>query len=161
MNQYDRAVIGSCKFACMRVEKKKFARDSLVMTKANGKYWAGRVCAFLEHVPPGFEDCHPDNMHMPALAEVAWFANAMPAEGVSGGIAVDLKCPVFKRAWQDDPTGNLWPVDRLAPCKLLSLPHSSHPQNLVVVSRFASFLQQAPASFSLPSNLPNCNVCNV
>ena len=90
------------------------------MTKANGKFWAGRVCAFLEHVPPGFEDCHPDNMHMPALAEVAWFANAMPAEGVSGGIAVDLKCPVFKRAWQDDPTicGQLigWHLASCYPC---------------------------------------------
>ena len=31
-------------------------------------------------------------LHMPALGEVAWFANAVPAEGVSGVIAVDLKC---------------------------------------------------------------------
>ena len=47
------------------VEKFKFARDSVVL-KSNGKYWAGRVNAFLSHAPPGWEDCH-----LPEEANVA------------------------------------------------------------------------------------------
>ena len=77
--------------------------------------------------------------------EVAWFAEAVPAEGFIDGKVVSLGCPVFKRAWQDDPTGNLWPVDRLAPCKLAAVPHKSHKENLVVLDRFASFLDEVPA----------------
>ena len=38
-------------------------------------------------------------------------------------------------------TGNLWPLERLAPCKL---PHGSHVDNLVVLSSFATFLNFVP-----------------
>lgn len=142
IGQFDRANIGNSTFACMRVEDAKFARDSCVLTKSDGKCWAGHVCAFLSHTPPGYEDCAP---HLEAdVAEVVWFAEAVPAEGITDGASNDLQCPVFKRAWQDDPTGNLWPVDRLAPCKLASVPHSSHPHNLVLVTRFATDLKQVP-----------------
>lgn len=113
VRQFDRATIGNSTFACMRVEDAKFARDSCVLTKSDGKFWAGCVRAFLSHTPPGYEDCQP---HLEAdLAEVVWFAEAVPAEGITDGASDDLQCPVFKRAWQDDPTGNLSPVDRLAP----------------------------------------------
>ena len=57
---------------------------------------------------------------------------------------IDLKCPVFNRGVMEDPTGNLWPLERLSPCKLYSVPHASHASNLVVLSRFASFLIQVP-----------------
>lgn len=112
VQEFDRATIGINTFACIRVEKAKFARDSLVLTKSDGKFWAGRVRAFLTHSPPGWEDCAPADEA--DVAEVAWFADAVPAAGLANGMAVDLQCPVFKRAWQDDSTGNLWPVDRLA-----------------------------------------------
>ena len=79
---------------------------------------------------------------LPAVRE--WFAPAVAAPGISEGMATDLKCPVFKREDMDDPTGNLWPLERLSPCKLLSVPHASHASNLVVLSRFASFLDQVP-----------------
>ncbi|KAA6417496.1 MAG: hypothetical protein FRX49_12522 [Trebouxia sp. A1-2] len=44
--------------ACMlkKKKKKKVARGSVVMTQSDGKFWAGRVCAFLEHVPPSYDD---------------------------------------------------------------------------------------------------------
>ena len=79
----------------------------------------------------------------------------MPVCGLSGcvwclntlcedGMATHLQCPVFKREFMDDPTGNLWPPDRLSPCKLLSVPCHAESPNLVVLSRFASFLDQVP-----------------
>ena len=46
IQEFDRATFGNSTFACMRVEKPKFARDSLVLTKSDGKFWAGRVRAF-------------------------------------------------------------------------------------------------------------------
>ena len=64
------------------------------MTKSTGKYWAGRVCAFLSHSLPGFEDC--DLSDEADLAEVAWFAEAVPGEGVSNGMADSPGCRVFK-----------------------------------------------------------------
>ena len=83
-------------------------------------------------------DCHLSEEAN--VVEVDWFADA----GISDGLSVCLGCPVFKRDFQDDRTGNLWPVERLTPCKLASLPHSSHSDNLVVLSRFASFMHQVP-----------------
>ena len=142
VEQYDRARFGEAKFAATTVEGAKYARDSLVLTKSSGQYWAGRVTAFLCHDPPGWQDCHPENQAN--IAEVQWFAPAVAAPGISEGMAIDLKCPVFKREVMDDPTGNLWPLERLSPCKLLSVPHASHASNLVVLSRFASFLVQVP-----------------
>ncbi len=35
---FDGAIIGNARLACTRVEKSKFARDSVVLTKSNGKY---------------------------------------------------------------------------------------------------------------------------
>ena len=135
---FDRAIVGNARLACTRVEKSKFARDSVVLTKSNGKYWAERVNAFLSHAPPGCEDCHL--FEEADVAEVDWFADA----GISDGLSICLGCPVFKRDFQDDCTGSFWPLERLTPCKLASLPHSSHSDNLVVLSRFASFMHQVP-----------------
>ena len=143
VEQFDCASIDNITLACMRVEKKKFSRDSIVLTQQDGKYKAGRVRVFLSHAPPGQEDC--SRHEMPNIAEVAWFAKAVPTSGCTEGLADSLGCTVFKRAWEDDPTGNLCLLESLVPCKLASLPHRSHPQNLVVVSRFASFLKQVPA----------------
>ena len=58
--------------------------------------------------------------------------------------SVCLGCPVFKRDFKDDRTSNLWPIERLTPCKLAAVSHCSHPDNLVVLSRFASFMHQVP-----------------
>ena len=41
-----------------RVEGYKFARDSLVLTRSDGKWASGCVNAFLSHAPAGHADCH-------------------------------------------------------------------------------------------------------
>ena len=51
--EYDRATVGNSTIACMRVQQANFARDSVLLTKPDGKYWAGRVFAFLSHQSPG------------------------------------------------------------------------------------------------------------
>ncbi len=91
---FARATIGNATLACTRVEKSKFALDSVVLTKSNGKYWAGRVDAFLSHTPPGWEDCHPSEEA--SVAEVDWYADAVPTAGISNGLSVCLGCPVFR-----------------------------------------------------------------
>ncbi len=57
------------------------------------------------------------------------------------GLSVCLGCPVLR----DLMTVLLpiWPIERLAPCKLAAVPHCSHPDTLVVLSRIASFMHQA------------------
>lgn len=122
-------------------------RDSIVLIQQDGQYRADRVRTFLSHSPPGREGCPRDKL--PNIAEVAWFAKAVQASGVTDGMADNLGCPVLMRAWEDDPTGDLCLVKSLMPCRLALLPHCSHPQNLLVVSRFASCLHaqqwQVPA----------------
>ena len=118
---FDRATIGNAALACTRAEKFKFARDSVELTKSNGKYWAGWVNAFVSHAPPGWEDCHP--FEEANVAEVNWYADAVPTAGIINGLSVSLGCPGFKTDFQDECTGNLWPIKRLTPCKLAAVPH--------------------------------------
>jgi hypothetical protein len=70
-----RVFIGNATLACTRVEKSKFARDSVVLTKSNGKSWAGRVNAMLSHAPPGWEDWSPSEEAN--VAEANWYAYAV------------------------------------------------------------------------------------
>ena len=37
-----------------------------------------------------------------------------------------------------------WPMEKLTPCKLAAVPHCKKKDRLVILSRFASFLQQVP-----------------
>ena len=101
--------------------KSKFACDTVMLTKSNRKYWADWVNAFLSHAPPDWEDCHPSEEAN--IAEVDWYAVAVPTAGIGNGLSVCLGCPVFKRDFQDDHTGHLWPRERLTPCKLAAVPH--------------------------------------
>ena len=142
LQQYDRATIAEASFVASRAESAKFARDSLVLKHSGGRYQAGRVKAFFSHPAPGWEDCSPEDEAK--IAEVEWFAPAVAKSGIVDHMCSDLSCPVFKREFLDDPTGNYWPVERLSPCKLLSLPHKSDDNNLVVLSRYASFLELTP-----------------
>jgi len=72
---FDQAIVGNATLACIRVEKSKFARDSVVLTKSNGKSWAGRVNAMLSHAPPGWEDWSPSEEAN--VAEANWYAYAV------------------------------------------------------------------------------------
>ena len=103
-------------------------------------YFAGRVKAFLSHRAPGWQGCNLEDEAN--IAEVEWFASAAAAPGIVDGLSTNLSCPVFTRSFKDDPTGNLWPLERLARCNLLTVPHHPHIDNLVVLSRSSLFLQQ-------------------
>ena len=47
---------------------------------------------------------------------------------------------VIRSGVEDDIAGDLWPLELLAPCKLLFLPYRSHVDKLVLFSRFAVLL---------------------
>ncbi|DBA94143.1 TPA: hypothetical protein ACH3X1_001782 [Trebouxia sp. C0004] len=59
VRMFDCATTGNATLACIRVEKSKFACNSVVLTKSNVKYWAVRVNAFSSHAPPSWEDSYP------------------------------------------------------------------------------------------------------
>jgi len=128
---FDRATIGGATFSTMATEGKKFSRDSVVIMKDAGVYWAGRVRFFLSHMPP---DAEVD------IAHVHWYGKVPQGEAMSP----TLNCPVFLKAFKDDQSGNMWPVDQLAPCKLGSVQDRTQRNRLVIVSRFASFLKHVP-----------------
>lgn len=142
LEQYDRATIGEANFVASSREGVKFSRNSAVIKHCNGAFFAGRVRAFLSHPAPGWQGCNVEDEAN--IAEVEWFAPAAAAPGIDNGLSTSLNCPVFRRSFNDDPTGNMWPLERLAPCNLLTVPHHSHVDNLVVLSRSSLFLKQVP-----------------
>jgi len=105
LQQYDKATIGEAGFVASCAERAKFARDSVVLRHSDGQYWAGRVRAFLSHAAPGWEDCSVSDEAN--IAEVEWFAPAVVASAICNEMSSNLNCPVFKREFRDDPTGNL------------------------------------------------------
>ncbi len=59
VRMFDLATVCNATLACTRIERSKFAGDSLVLSKSNGKYWAGQMNTLLSYAPPGWEGCHP------------------------------------------------------------------------------------------------------
>ncbi len=57
--------------------------------------------------------------------------------------------PVFKQSsimhYRKEERGQMWPVAKLAPCKLLAVLHKSGSNRLVILSRFSDFLKLVPA----------------
>ncbi|DBA65566.1 TPA: hypothetical protein ACH3X2_003127 [Trebouxia sp. C0005] len=121
----------------MATEGKKFSRDSVVIMQDAGVYWAGRVRFFVSHTPP---DATVDGGADVDIAHVHMYGKVPQREAMSP----TLNCPVFLKAFKDDQSGNMWPVDQLAPCKLGAVPHRTHRNRLVIVSRFAIFLKHVP-----------------
>jgi len=80
----------------------------------------------------------------------------VPTAGISNGLPVCLGCPVFKKDFKDDRIGNLSSIERLTPWKLAAVPHCSHPDNLVVLSQFASFMHQVHE----PNCATTCSFCD-
>ncbi|DBA90934.1 TPA: hypothetical protein ACH3X1_016144 [Trebouxia sp. C0004] len=65
---------GGANFSTMATEDKKFSRDSVVIMKDAGVYWAGRVRFFLSHMPPGAivgSDAEVD------IAHVHWYGKVL------------------------------------------------------------------------------------
>lgn len=147
---FDRALIGSAKFAGSIQEKAKKGRDSVVLTCEAGEYRAGRVRRFLTHCPPGVA---PDPDLEAIIADVEWYGKIAPSHAAAKRSSKALGCPVFKSVFVDDKRGNFWPVDKLAPCNLLAVPHKSGvvasgsdrvSSHVAIVSRFGSFLSKVP-----------------
>ncbi len=130
---FDRATVRNTRLACTRVEKSKFAHDSVVLTKSNGKYCAGWVNAFLSHV--GRTAICLKRQMLPR-----WIGLQMQSQ-------LQASAMVCQSAWAAQCSRGTFKMTVLAisglnPCRLASVPHSSHSNDLVVLSRFASFMHQ-------------------
>jgi len=113
------------------------ARESVVLMSDNNKFWAGRVRFFLSHIPPGLT---PSSDSEVLIAHVRWYNHLPEREAMS----LALGCPVFKASYMDDNRGNMWPVEKLAPCQLAAVYHKTRKDRLVILSRFANFLETVP-----------------
>ena len=139
VQHFDRARVGPAVLVSSRLEGAKQARDSVVLSRDGTQLIAGRVRAFLSHCAPG---CDPDPELEANIADVEWYA-PVPSTHVAAQHSREiLGCPIFKRHTPDHPNGNLWPVEKLTPCKLAALPHHSGPNHIVILSRFQSFMSQ-------------------
>ena len=60
---------------------------------------------------------------------------------------IDLDGRMAATSFMDDSRGNcnLWPVEKLAPCKLSVVYHKTRKDRLVILSRFANFLESVPS----------------
>ena len=56
-----------------------------------------------------------------------------------------LQCPIFRTSFKDDKNGNMWPVEKLAPCKLGAVYHKGRRDHIVILNRFATFLARVPS----------------
>ena len=142
---FDRATIQGVKFSTTATEGKKKSRDSVVMMQDNGKFWAGRVQFFLSHTPPGVA---ADSQSGVFIADVKWYSHVPQREAMSPA----LGCPVFKKTFKDDSSGNMWPVEKLAPCKLSVVYHRRRQDRVVILSRFSDFLNTVPSGDSNDSD---------
>ncbi len=135
---FDRATIQGVPFSTTKTEGKKMSRESVVLMKDNKKFWAGRVLVFLSHTPPGVGIAADSDAY---IAHVHWYNHVPEREAMSAA----LGCPVFKTSFMDDSGGNLWPVEKLAPCRLGAVYHKTRKDRLVILSRFATFLESVPS----------------
>ena len=133
---YDRAQIGGTSFSAMTTEGKKHSRNSVVLMKDNDVYWAGRVRFFLGHTPPRY---NVDNVEEAPIAHVHWYKKAPSRDQIDAIVG----CPVFHEEFKDDPNGNMWPMEKLAPVTLIVARHRK-PGWVCVLNRFANFLDHVP-----------------
>ena len=115
VGHFDRAKIGSAALVTNRLEVAKQARDSVVMSRDGTQFFAGKVSAFLSHSAPG---CVPEPQHEANIAYVQWYARKPDTHGAANKSSPILSCPISNKSTPDHPGGNLWPVEKLAPCKL-------------------------------------------
>ena len=139
---FDRATIQGIRFSTTKTENKKKARESVVLMSDNNKLWAGRVRFFLSHEPPGVS-----NGSEVSIAHVHWYTH-LPA---SDAMSPALGCPVFKASYKDDTGGNMWPVEKLAPCQFSAVYHKTRKECVVILSRFSNFLESVPGYKPKPS----------
>ena len=128
------------------LEKLLPGRDGSVLVRAspliiakqyNDKYWAERVCYFLSHTPPGVDESDESGVF---IAHVNWYNHLPQGQNMSA----TLNCPIFKTSFKDDKGGNMWPVEKLAPCKLGAVHLKGRKDRIVILNRFSTFLDCVP-----------------
>ena len=113
---YERATTGGASFSAMTTEGKKHFRNNVVnvvLMKDINVCWAGHVQFFLTHTPPGYDVGEVDET---CIAHVHLYKKVPTREQIDP--IVD--CPVFQESFKDDPNGNMWPMEKLAPAHSLS-----------------------------------------
>ena len=110
------ATIGNATLACTRVGEFSFAHDSVVLTKM-GSTGLDRMHFNHTHHLVGRTAALVRMQVLLRRTGIYRYADTVPTAGISNGLSVCLGCPVFKRDLKDDRTGNLWPTERLTPCK--------------------------------------------
>jgi hypothetical protein len=122
--------------SAMTTEGKKHSRNSVVLMKDDDVYWAGRVRFFLAHTPPGYDVGDVDQA---SIAHVHWYKKVPSRDQIDPVVG----CPVFQEGFKDDPSGNMWPMEKLAPVTLTVARHRK-PGWVCVLNRFANFLDHVP-----------------
>ncbi len=74
------------------------------------------------------------------IAHVHWY-NKVPARDQ---IHPKIGCPVFKEGFKDDSSGNMWPMEKLAPVSLTVARDRDKPGYVNTLNRFANFLDHVP-----------------
>ena len=120
-----------------KLRARKRSRESVVLMKDNNKYWAGRICFFLSHTPPGVDVSDESGVY---IAHVNCYNHLPQGQNMSA----TMNCPIFKTSFNDDKGGNMWPVEKLAPCKLGALYHKGRRDHIVILNKFSSFLDCVP-----------------
>ena len=46
---------------------------------------------------------------------------------------------MFMQRLQDHQSSNMWPIEKLSPCELAALPHSTHNGRLVLCKHMSNF----------------------
>ena len=71
------------------------------------------------------------------IAHVKWYNHVSNARDAMSSA---LGCPIFKTSFKDDDTCHLYPVEKIAPCQLSAVYQKGQKDRLVILSRFANFL---------------------
>lgn len=79
----------------------------MVLIRDNGVSWASRVCLLLVHTPHGCLTGVEAE-----VAHVCWYERVK-----RDTMSAALMWPVFMRHCNDDHNGNMWPIEKLAPCE--------------------------------------------
>ena len=92
----------------------------VVICTREGKYEAGRIQRFIEHMPPG----SADGSDPARIAEVRWFKSPRARSTLTPQrMDKNLDCIVVLQSTLDDPQGNYWLCDDLVPCNVGVAPH--------------------------------------
>ncbi|DBA87975.1 TPA: hypothetical protein ACH3X1_004958 [Trebouxia sp. C0004] len=71
---------------------------------------------FLAHTPPGYD---VGDVEEACIAHVHWYKKVPRRDQIDPAVG----CPVFQEGFKDDPNGNMWPMEKLAPVTLTVARH--------------------------------------